>query len=52
VSLKERSLKEALQSELLRVVRENHDKLIEGDGGCALWHNREWLKTLTRSEKK
>jgi MoaA/NifB/PqqE/SkfB family radical SAM enzyme len=48
VNLRETSLKDALQSKLLRVVRENHDKLIEGDGGCALWHNREWLKTLTK----
>jgi MoaA/NifB/PqqE/SkfB family radical SAM enzyme len=52
VNLRDTSLKDALKSDLLRVVRENHDKLIEGDGGCALWHNSEWLKTLTnRSDK-
>jgi MoaA/NifB/PqqE/SkfB family radical SAM enzyme len=46
VNLRDTPLKEALKSKLLRKVRENHDKLIEGDGGCALWHNREWLETL------
>jgi MoaA/NifB/PqqE/SkfB family radical SAM enzyme len=46
MNLRETPLKNALKSELLRKVRENHDKLIEGDGGCALWHSREWLKTL------
>ncbi len=40
-------LKEALGSELLAKVRENHRALKEGEGGCALWHNREWLATLT-----
>jgi MoaA/NifB/PqqE/SkfB family radical SAM enzyme len=46
VNLRKTPLKDALKSDLLRAVRENHDKLIEGGGGCALWHNREWLKTL------
>jgi MoaA/NifB/PqqE/SkfB family radical SAM enzyme len=48
VNLRDTSLKDALKSRLLRKVRENHDKLIEGSGGCALWHNREWLETITK----
>jgi MoaA/NifB/PqqE/SkfB family radical SAM enzyme len=47
-NLRETSLKDSLKSGLLRKVRENHAKLIEGNGGCALWRNREWLKSLTK----
>ena len=43
VNLKNASLKETLNSAFLAKVRENHHLLVEGDGGCALWHNREWL---------
>lgn len=46
-NLKKVSLKEALTSGFLSRVRENHHLLKEGDGGCALWHNREWLAKLT-----
>lgn len=46
VNLKNTSLKNALSSAFLSKVRENHHLLIEGDGGCALWHNREWLNGL------
>jgi MoaA/NifB/PqqE/SkfB family radical SAM enzyme len=45
-SLQQLSLKEALQSELLRKIRENHDRLSETRGGCALWENREWVRSL------
>jgi len=45
-NLKNVSLKDALGSEFLSKVRENHHLLKEGDGGCALWHNREWLTKL------
>ncbi len=44
------SLKEALKSELLEKIRENHSSLVESNGGCALWTNREWVKSLL-SEK-
>ncbi|HWR23082.1 MAG TPA: radical SAM protein [Feifaniaceae bacterium] len=43
-------LKDALASGFLSKVRENHHLLQEGDGGCALWHNREWLAGLTQAE--
>ncbi|MHB9156070.1 MAG: radical SAM protein [Endomicrobiales bacterium] len=39
-------LREALQSRILRVIRENHGRLQETRGGCALWKNREWLRSL------
>jgi|GEM_PF-3870577 hypothetical protein len=26
--------------------RRHHDLLTETNGGCALWTNREWVKTL------
>ena len=45
-NVKNVSLKDALTSGFLSKVRENHHLLTEGDGGCALWHNREWLATL------
>lgn len=40
------SLKEALRSDLLRKIRENHDKLESTSGGCALWTHREWVRSL------
>lgn len=39
-------LAEALKSDFLRGIRDNHDKLTETAGGCALWTNREWVKSL------
>lgn len=48
-SLKNTTLRDALASDLLSQIRKNHHLLKEGDGGCALWHNREWLKALQQS---
>lgn len=45
-SLQQLSLQEALQSDFLRQIRENHHKLSELEGGCALWANREWVRSL------
>ena len=39
-------LKEALRSRFLRVMRENHGMFAETEGGCALWKNRELVKSL------
>jgi MoaA/NifB/PqqE/SkfB family radical SAM enzyme len=39
-------LKDALQSQLLRQIRENHAELKETRGGCALWQKREWVESL------
>jgi MoaA/NifB/PqqE/SkfB family radical SAM enzyme len=40
------SLTDALRSDLLRAIREQHGKLTETVGGCALWQNREWVQSL------
>jgi MoaA/NifB/PqqE/SkfB family radical SAM enzyme len=40
------TLKEALQSRFLTEIRNNHQLLKEGKGGCALWANKEWVKEL------
>jgi len=40
------SLKEALQSRLLQAIRERHETLSEAEGGCALWAEREWVRSL------
>jgi hypothetical protein len=37
-------LKEALDSRLLRVIREEGGALEESTGGCTLWENREWVE--------
>jgi MoaA/NifB/PqqE/SkfB family radical SAM enzyme len=45
-NLREMTLKEALQSNFLKSIRNNHDHISETEGGCALWMEREWVKTL------
>jgi MoaA/NifB/PqqE/SkfB family radical SAM enzyme len=45
-SLKDMSLKEALKSEFLRKIRDNHSELNESVGGCALFHKKDWMKSL------
>ena len=49
-NIKNMSLKDALQSELLRSIRQNHAELAETKGGCALWDKREWVKSLLNEE--
>lgn len=50
-SLHDKSLTEALNSELLKTIRQNHNMLTETKGGCALWENREWVESLTVSKE-
>lgn len=45
-NLTEVSLLEAIQSPLLRQIRESGVKLDETDGLCALWSRKEWIKGL------
>lgn len=45
-------LKKALSSDFLKRIREKHSQLPETSGGCALWAQREWLKTITEKEAK
>jgi MoaA/NifB/PqqE/SkfB family radical SAM enzyme len=51
VNLRDKSLKEALQSEFLKKIRENHGRLSEVQGGCVLWVEREWVKQLLQNSK-
>ena len=45
-NLRDLSLKDALQSEFLKTIRQNREQLIEGEGACALWEKREWVQSL------
>lgn len=49
-NLKNISLKEALQSNMLRTIRENHEQL-EEIHGCALWAKRTWVQSLATSSQ-
>jgi len=46
VSLSHMSLREALDSEFLKSIRESDQHLQETHGGCALWENRVWVQSL------
>jgi MoaA/NifB/PqqE/SkfB family radical SAM enzyme len=47
-NLKDQNLKDALGSEFLKKIRENHENLNETKGGCALWENRQWVASLLK----
>ena len=40
------TLKEGLQSEFFRKIKEAPEHMREVEGGCALWSNAEWVKSL------
>jgi MoaA/NifB/PqqE/SkfB family radical SAM enzyme len=46
-NLKNMPLKEALQSKMLKTIRENRSELRE-IRGCALWERREWVQSLAK----
>ncbi len=46
MNLKKISLKDALSSDLLKKIRTNRKMLDQVQGGCALWENREWLRSI------
>ena len=50
VNLKRASLKDALQSELLKKLRKHPEELRVDQGGCVLWKKREWVQSLLDSE--
>lgn len=53
INLNNVSLKEALNSDLLRTIRNNHAWLEQNNqGGCSLWENREWLQSLAKVKKE
>ena len=45
-NLREVPLRVALQSRLLRNIRESGEHLSEADGGCALWTMRDWVRSM------
>jgi len=49
-NLRDSSLKEALQSEFLKAMRENPDNLNETEGGCVLWVKHDWVRSLLHTE--
>ena len=46
-NLKNMPLKDALQSKMLKAIRENHAELKE-IAGCALWEKRVWVQSLAK----
>ena len=45
-NLRQAPLRVALQSRLLRNIRESGEHLSESAGGCALWAKRDWVQSL------
>jgi len=45
-SAADRSLREALDSPLMRAIRARHAELTETKGGCALWNQKGWVASL------
>jgi MoaA/NifB/PqqE/SkfB family radical SAM enzyme len=50
ININDMTLKDALNSKLLAEIRQNHDKLKETKGGCALWTNKEWVQSIINKE--
>ncbi|MFC1948151.1 radical SAM protein [Chloroflexota bacterium] len=50
-NLRDSSLIEALQSDFLKEIRDNHDHLSETEGGCALWVERKWVQSVFQETK-
>ncbi len=46
------SLKQALQSDLMQTIRNHPERLYEKDGICAMWANREWVRSLLVNKRK
>ena len=51
-NLKNSSLKEALKSDFLKIIRDNSDELEEGPGGCTLWNKSGWLNSILENTGK
>ena len=46
------SLKDALNSDFLKKIRENHAQIHGSSGSCALWEKREMVQSLLKETKK
>jgi MoaA/NifB/PqqE/SkfB family radical SAM enzyme len=51
VDLNQLSLKDALQSKLLKTIRDNPEQLKETSGGCALWEKQDWVRSLVAGKE-
>jgi MoaA/NifB/PqqE/SkfB family radical SAM enzyme len=51
-NLRDLSLKEALQSEFLKAIRQNREQLSEEEGGCVLWQKRDWVRSLLHDQQR
>ncbi|MBA7596101.1 GTP 3',8-cyclase [subsurface metagenome] len=47
-NVRDSSLKEALQSNFLKKIRQHPEELSVTEGGCILWKKREWVKSLLK----
>jgi len=52
MNLNKVSLKEALNSEFLKKIRESHAQLHRTGGSCALWENREKVEAILKDNTK
>jgi MoaA/NifB/PqqE/SkfB family radical SAM enzyme len=50
-NLQQMSFKEALRSKFLRRIRDNHEELLEADGGCAIWKKRDWAQQMLADDR-
>ena len=50
INLGETSLLEGLKSPFLKAIREKDGYLEESHGACALWTNREWVRSLLKKQ--
>jgi len=51
-NLRDSSLKDALQSRLLGVIRQHPENLKVTEGGCTLWKRRAWVESLLDGRKE
>ncbi len=51
-NLRDSSLKDALQSRLLEVIRQHPENLKVTEGGCTLWKRRAWVESLLHGCKE
>jgi MoaA/NifB/PqqE/SkfB family radical SAM enzyme len=51
-NIKQMPLKDALKSSFLKTLRESPEHLRETEGGCALFTNREWVKSTLEANKQ
>jgi len=51
-NVRDSSLREALQSKLLKTLRQYPEQLQIAEGGCCLWKRQKWVKSLLNEIKK